>query len=95
LSEAFDHPAEGSAPAPKLKWTRALLKLSGEAFAGGQGSGIDPPTVRRIAEEIASVVHMGCELSIVVGGGNIIRGAWPARPASTAPLRITWACWPP
>ena len=74
MSEAFDHPAEGAASSPKLKWTRALLKLSGEAFAGGQGSGIDPPTVRRIAEEIASVVHMGCELSIVVGGGNIIRG---------------------
>jgi len=74
LSEAADHAAEETSPEPKLKWTRALLKLSGEAFAGGQGSGIDPPTVRRIAEEIASVVKLGCELAVVVGGGNIIRG---------------------
>jgi len=58
----------------QLRWKRALLKLSGEAFAGGQGSGIDPPTVRRIAEEIQAVVQLGVELSIVVGGGNIIRG---------------------
>jgi uridylate kinase len=51
-----------------------LLKLSGEAFAGGQGAGIDPPTVRRIAEEIRSVVQLGAELAVVVGGGNLIRG---------------------
>jgi uridylate kinase len=57
-----------------LRWKRALLKLSGEAFAGGEGFGIDPPTVRRIAEEIASVVELGGELAIVVGGGNIVRG---------------------
>jgi uridylate kinase len=57
-----------------LRWRRVLLKLSGEAFAGGQGFGIDPPTVRRIAEEIAGVVRVGAELAIVVGGGNIIRG---------------------
>jgi uridylate kinase len=57
-----------------LPWKRALLKLSGEAFAGGQGYGIDAATVRRIAEEIRSLVRMGAELAIVVGGGNIIRG---------------------
>ena len=59
---------------PELRWKRALLKLSGEAFAGGQGSGIDAPTVRRIAEELHAVVQLGAELSVVVGGGNIIRG---------------------
>jgi len=59
---------------PRPRWTRALLKLSGEAFAGGQGFGLDPPTVRRIAEEIAEVVRLGVELAIVVGGGNICRG---------------------
>jgi uridylate kinase len=57
-----------------LRWKRILLKLSGEAFAGGQGFGIDPPTVRRIAEEIQGVLELGTELAIVVGGGNIIRG---------------------
>jgi len=74
LSDAADIQAEGDIPPSGLKWKRALLKLSGEAFAGGLGSGIDPPTVRRIAEEIAGVVRLGGELSVVVGGGNIIRG---------------------
>lgn len=63
---------DGSSPAPR--WRRVLLKLSGEAFAGEQGFGIDPPTVRRIAEEIAAVHDLGVELAVVVGGGNIIRG---------------------
>lgn len=57
-----------------LRWKRVLLKLSGEAFAGGQGVGIDAPTVRRIAEEIHAVSELGAELAVVVGGGNIIRG---------------------
>lgn len=70
----MDHAAEGGTPPHHFRWKRALLKLSGEAFAGGQGSGIDPPTVRRIAEEIAGVVRLGGELAVVVGGGNIIRG---------------------
>jgi uridylate kinase len=61
-------------PVPALRWRRVLLKLSGEAFAAGQGFGIDAPTVRRIAEEVASVAGLGAELAIVVGGGNIIRG---------------------
>jgi uridylate kinase len=57
-----------------LRWKRALLKLSGESFAGEQGFGIDTGLVRRYAEEIASVVALGAELAVVVGGGNIIRG---------------------
>ena len=61
-------------PGEPVRWKRALLKLSGEAFAGGQGFGIDPPTVRRIAEEIRSVIELGAEIAIVVGGGNFIRG---------------------
>lgn len=67
-------PGDGLQPGESLRWKRALLKLSGEAFAGGQGFGIDPPTVRRIAEEIKSVMACGAELAVVVGGGNIIRG---------------------
>lgn len=65
---------DGAHKPGELRWKRALLKLSGEAFAGGQGFGIDPPTVRRIAEEIAGVMELGAELAVVVGGGNIIRG---------------------
>jgi uridylate kinase len=57
-----------------VRWRRVLLKLSGEAFAGDQGFGIDIPTVRQIAAEIRSVQELGGEVAVVVGGGNIIRG---------------------
>jgi uridylate kinase len=54
---------------------RALLKLSGEAFADPElGYGIDPATVQRVAEEIAEALENGVEVAIVVGGGNIFRG---------------------
>jgi uridylate kinase len=61
-------------PNEDLLWKRVLLKLSGEAFAGGGNVGIDASTVLRIAEEIHSVSKLGAELAVVVGGGNIIRG---------------------
>ncbi|MGH2747708.1 MAG: UMP kinase [Actinomycetota bacterium] len=57
------------------KYRRALLKLSGEAFADPQqGFGIDPRVVASLARQIAEAQSIGCELGIVVGGGNIIRG---------------------
>lgn len=56
------------------KWNRILLKLSGEAFAGGKPFGIDPDTVARLASEIKAVHDAGIELAVVVGGGNIMRG---------------------
>jgi uridylate kinase len=52
-----------------------LLKLSGEAFAGGHSLGIDPPTVRGIARQVAEVARTGVQVAIVVGGGNMFRGA--------------------
>ena len=52
-----------------------LLKLSGEAFSGGGGLGVDPDTVQDIARQIAEVVANGVEVSIVIGGGNYFRGA--------------------
>src|SRR6195952_5112727 len=55
-------------------YTRVLLKLSGEVFGGGQ-IGLDPDTVREIAQEIAVVVRSGVEVAIVTGGGNFFRGA--------------------
>jgi uridylate kinase len=56
-------------------WSRVLLKLSGEAFAGSAGYGIDGPTVEQIAREIAEVrSELGVEIAVVVGGGNIWRG---------------------
>jgi len=54
---------------------RVLLKLSGEAFAGGGGLGVDPDVVHAIAREIATVVRGGTEVAIVIGGGNFFRGA--------------------
>src|SRR5436305_14437584 len=56
-------------------WPRILLKLSGEAFAGGSEFGFDPATVKSIAREVADVHNAGVEIAIVVGGGNIMRGA--------------------
>jgi uridylate kinase len=56
-------------------YKRVLLKLSGEALTGKRSFGIDYETVNKIAGEIKEVVRMGVELGIVVGGGNIFRGA--------------------
>lgn len=56
------------------KYKRVVLKLSGEALAGKQGSGIDPSVISSIAKEIKEIVNMGVETAIVVGGGNIWRG---------------------
>ena len=57
-----------------LKYKRVLLKISGEALMGKQSFGIDPSTIIRISNEIETVVQMGVEVCIVVGGGNIFRG---------------------
>ena len=51
-----------------------LLKLSGEALAPRDGYGIDPETLHAIAQELKEVHSLGCELAIVIGGGNIFRG---------------------
>ena len=59
----------------ELKYPRVLLKLSGEALAGDKGFGIDPPVVERLTEEVKAVSQMGVALGIVLGGGNIVRGA--------------------
>ena len=57
------------------KYKRILLKLSGEAFAGGGNYGIDTATLTRISKQIKQVNDMGASIAIVVGGGNIWRGA--------------------
>lgn len=60
------------------KYKRILLKLSGEALMGGQNGGIDPQTIRRLALEVAELCDAGVEVGLVIGGGNIIRGAQTA-----------------
>jgi uridylate kinase len=65
-----DHPR----PASALRYRRVLLKLSGEALAGDAGFGIDPRAIAAFAHEIQDVHALGCELALVVGGGNFFRG---------------------
>jgi uridylate kinase len=58
-----------------LKYPRVLLKLSGEALAGGKGFGFDFDTVSKFADELQKVINTGASVGLVIGGGNIIRGS--------------------
>ena len=58
-----------------IKHKRILVKLSGEALMGKQGSGIDPQMIDQLAAELVAVHEAGVEIGIVVGGGNLFRGA--------------------
>jgi uridylate kinase len=60
---------------PDFKYKRILLKLSGEALMGQDNYGIDPKIIKRIAEQIFELRQGGIEVAIVIGGGNIFRGA--------------------
>lgn len=84
MSTAGDHPTPvvTSLEQPTLwpgasrgGWDRVLLKLSGEAFSGGTGLGVDPDVVASIAQQIATVVRDGKQVAVVIGGGNYFRGA--------------------
>ncbi|KAI3846051.1 hypothetical protein MKX03_029083 [Papaver bracteatum] len=66
---------EAAMTKPSYKWRRVLLKVSGEALSGDQAQNIDPKVTMAIAREVASVTRLGIEVAIVVGGGNIFRGA--------------------
>ena len=59
----------------EVRFKRVLLKLSGESLKGSRSHGIDPDSLDYMAGEIKSVINMGVELGIVVGGGNIWRGS--------------------
>ena len=56
-------------------YQRILLKLSGEALLGKEDYGIDPDIIHRIATEIGDVTRLGIQIAVVIGGGNIFRGA--------------------
>ncbi len=60
----------------QLKYKRVLLKLSGEALAGEEKTGISPVVLERITNEIKDLMELGVEVSIVVGGGNFWRGKY-------------------
>ncbi|SHI10780.1 UMP kinase [Ferrimonas marina] len=60
---------------PKPAFRRILLKLSGEALMGSEGFGIDPKVLDRMAQEIKELVELGVQVGVVLGGGNLFRGA--------------------
>jgi len=63
----------------RARYSRILVKLSGEALMGQGDYGVDPLVLRRIADEINDIVQMGVQVAVVIGGGNIFRGAGLAR----------------
>ncbi len=62
-----------------IAYPRAVVKLSGESLAGDQGFGIAPPVVEELTAEVRQVHEAGIHLGLVVGGGNIVRGAVASR----------------
>jgi len=68
---------------PAAIYRRVLLKLSGEALLGEADYGIDPDVIDRVAQEIKQVAAWGVQLGVVIGGGNIFRGAGLARAGMT------------
>jgi len=69
------NPKAGKDVTKPPKYRRVLLKLSGEALAGKRGFGIEPSVVDLLTNEIIAVHEMGVSLGVVIGGGNIVRGA--------------------
>ena len=65
--------------ATPTRYSRILVKLSGEALMGTADYGIDPAVLKRIAGEIREIAQMGLHVAVVIGGGNIFRGAGLAR----------------
>lgn len=59
---------------PKPTYQRVLLKLSGEALQANSSASIDPERLGSISEELASIIKLGVQTAIVIGGGNLIRG---------------------
>src|SRR6186713_294422 len=79
--------------APKFK--RILLKLSGESLMGDKNFGLDSTVISRYAQDIKSIVELGVQVAIVIGGGNIYRGMNEAETGIKERMATTWACSPP
>jgi uridylate kinase len=62
-----------------LRYRRVLLKISGEALAGERGFGIEPRVVDQLTDEIKTLAEMGVSIGVVIGGGNIVRGAMASK----------------
>jgi uridylate kinase len=79
----------------QARYKRILLKLSGEALMGSEEFGIDPKVLDRMALEVGQLVGIGVQVGLVIGGGNLFRGAALVQPAWIGSPATTWACWPP
>lgn len=78
-TQATDESPSSSRTSPLPRFRRVLLKVSGEAFSESGVTGIDSAELELIGREIATAAQQGVQLAVVVGGGNIIRGAALAR----------------
>ena len=78
----------------KPLYKRVALKLSGEALVGDQSFGISPDMIKYVAGEIQSVVELGVQIGIIVGGGIYFAVLRPALTGWTGHRPITWECWP-
>ena len=80
----------------KPNYRRVIVKLSGEALSGPERFGIHQPTIDRFAADLIAAHKLGIALGVVVGGGNVLRGAQISeqRPVA-ADRRLPWACWRP
>jgi len=76
------------------KYKRVLLKLSGEAFSGKADYGIDAATITKVAKQVKQVIEMGVGVGIVVGGGNIWRGAKAEAKGMDGSPPTMPGCWP-
>jgi uridylate kinase len=74
-------------------YRRVIVKLSGEALAGAQGSPIDQAMVERIASDLVGAAKLGVELGVVVGGGNIFAVSRCPSAACHGQSATRWACW--
>ena len=77
LRHAAEHASAGTPACPA--WNRVLLKISGESLSGTGERGIQPEALRSLAAELAQAAATGAQIAIVLGGGNIVRGAPLAR----------------
>jgi len=67
--------SDETSAAGRPRWKRVLMKMSGEALLGGQASGHDSVVLERLAADVAAVQALGVQQCLVIGGGNIVRGA--------------------